>query len=218
MTDELRQDIYDRLRLDLIKGHFEAGQKLAISGLKERYGVGLSPLRETLNRLAANGLLEQSHQRGFRVPELSRRGLDDVTDLRRELEGRALAASIERGEQEWEVSLVAALHRLKQADAMFDTRAHDQWEHMHSHYHRALIAGCGSSWRLRFIDQLYDQFDRYRRRAPRSDRRREKLNDQHARLVEYALARDSRQACALLDEHITLSWRVAASSCVEEFD
>ena len=47
MTDELRQDIYDRLRLDLIKGHFEAGQKLAISGLKERYGVGLSPLRET---------------------------------------------------------------------------------------------------------------------------------------------------------------------------
>lgn len=215
MTDESHRDIYQCLRLDLINGHFDAGHKLAISALKERYGVGLSPLREALNRLAANGLLDQSHQRGFRVPELAQDSLEDVTSLRRELEGRALSESITQGDQEWEVSLVAAFHRLKQAEAMFDTRAHDQWEHRHSHFHRALISGCGSRWRLRFIDQLYDQFDRYRRRAPRNERR-EQLNDQHTKLVEYALARDSQQACALLDEHIMLSWRVAVASCAPE--
>lgn len=215
MSDESRRNIYQSLRRDLIEGRFEPGQKLAIDALKQRYGVGLSPLREALNRLAATGLLHQSHQRGFRVPELSRENLDDVSNLRRELESRALAQAIERGDQEWEVTLVAALHRLKQAEPMFDTDAHDQWEQMHSHFHRALIAGCGSRWRLRFIEQLYDQFDRYRRSAPKTERRREKLDDQHEKLAEYALARESRSACALLDEHIQLSWRVAATSVAD---
>ncbi|WP_423823265.1 FCD domain-containing protein [Salinisphaera sp. SPP-AMP-43] len=215
MTDESRWNLYHSLRRDLIDGRFEAGQKLAIGALKERYGVGLSPLREALNRLAATGLLDQSHQRGFRVPELSHDSLDDVANLRRELEGQALAQAIEQGDQEWEVSLVAALHRLKQAEPMFDSSAHDQWEQRHSDFHRALIAGCGSRWRLRFIEQLHDQFDRYRRSAPKIERRREKLDDQHAKLAEYALARDSESACALLDEHIRLSWRVAITSLPE---
>lgn len=205
--------VYDTLRNDLIRGRYAAGEKLAIGALQARYEVGLSPLREALNRLAAVGLLEQSHQRGFWVPELSRAALDDVATLRRQLEGEALVASITRGDEDWEVAMVAALHRLKRHQAAFDTDEHEQWELMHARFHRALVAGCGSAWRLRFLDQLYDQFDRYRRLAPRAARRRERLDDQHVQLADYALARDAQAARALLDEHIDLSWAVAAQSC-----
>ncbi|OHV13864.1 GntR family transcriptional regulator [Kushneria phosphatilytica] len=215
MTAESVSELYDALRRDLINGCYGAGEKLAITTLKKRYGVGLSPLRETLNRLAAVGLLEQSHQRGFRVPRLTRAALDDVATLRRQLEGEALEQAIARGDHEWEVELVAALHRLRQHQGDFDSRSHEHWELMHARFHKALVAGCGSPWRLRFLEQLYDQFDRYRRLAPQLEQRREQLDDQHARLVEYALARDAQQARALLEAHIELSWTVALQSCNE---
>ncbi|RKR06751.1 GntR family transcriptional regulator [Kushneria sinocarnis] len=215
MPAESASGLYDDLRRDLINGCYAAGEKLAIGALKEHYGVGLSPLRETLNRLAAVGLLEQSHQRGFRVPRLTRAALDDVATLRRQLEGEALEQAIARGDQEWEAELVAALHRLKRHQGDFDSAAHEQWELMHARFHRALVAGCGSPWRLRFLDQLYDQFDRYRRLAPQAERRREWLDDQHAQLVDHALARDAGRARLLLEAHIELSWQVALQSCTE---
>ena len=157
--------IYDLLRRDLVGGRFKAGEKLAINTLKEQYQVGLSPLREALNKLAAYGLLIQENQRGFRVPKLSREELDDIARLRTELEGMALERAIAHGDAVWEADLLAAAHRLKRADITLDKG--EEWERLHTHFHRTLVAPCGSVWLLRFIEQLHDQFDRYRRLGPK---------------------------------------------------
>ncbi|GGY07366.1 GntR family transcriptional regulator [Litchfieldella qijiaojingensis] len=203
--------IFDTLRQDLVNGRFEAGQKIAISSLRERYAVGLSPLREALNRLAAYGLLIQENQRGFRVPRLAREELDDIAEMRRELEGMALERAIQHGDAEWESELLAAAHRLKRADMA--SAEVDQWELLHARYHRTLVAPCGSVWLLRFIDQLHDQFDRYRRMAPGVPEIRRTLDGQHSELVELALNRDVKGARALLEHHIELSYQVALGSC-----
>lgn len=203
--------IYDILRRDLVNGRFEAGEKVAINALKDRYQVGLSPLREALNRLAAYGLLIQENQRGFRVPRLERAELDDIAGMRRELEGMALERAIRHGDAEWESELLAAAHRLKRAD--MTVAEVDQWELLHAQYHRKLVAACGSVWLLRFIEQLHDQFDRYRRMAPGVPEIRRTLDQQHDELVELALNRDTKQARELLQHHIDLSYQVALGSC-----
>ncbi|WP_010630087.1 GntR family transcriptional regulator [Halomonas sp. KM-1] len=199
--------IYDTLRQDLINGRFTAGEKVAISALKERYEIGLSPLREALNRLAAHGLLIQENQRGFRVPSMERSELDDIAEMRRELEGMALERAIRLGDAEWESELLAAAHRLKRADMAPDKV--EEWEHFHACFHRTLVAPCGSAWLLRFIAQLHDQFDRYRRMAPEAPEVRCVLDAQHGELVELALERDIKSARALMDDHIQRSYQVA---------
>ncbi|KAA0012050.1 FCD domain-containing protein [Billgrantia pellis] len=198
--------IYDILRQDLVNGRFEAGEKVAISALRERYDVGLSPLREALNRLAAYGLLIQENQRGFRVPRLERRELEDVASLRRELEGMALERAILLGDAEWESELLAAAHRLKRADM---AGRGEEWERLHVRFHRTLVAPCGSIWLLRFIEQLHDQFDRYRRLAPEAPEVRRVLDAQHDELVRLALERDGGAARQLMDDHIHRSYEVA---------
>lgn len=204
--------IYTALKRDLINGRFTAGEKLAISALKQHYRVGLSPLREALNRLAAYGLLEQENQRGFRVPALRRDELDDIAGLRRRLESQALEAALARGDDQWEAALLAAWHRLKRAD---DTPgALEHWEQMHLQFHRHLLEPCGSPWLLRFIEQLHDQFDRYRRMAPANPAIRQTLNVQHGELMELALARNAEAGKALLSEHIRLSHEVALGACI----
>lgn len=205
--------LYNALKRDLIDGRFAAGQKLAITTLKQRYRVGLSPLREALNRLAAYGLLVQENQRGFRVPALTRAELDDIAELRQRFEGQALAQALEAGDDEWEAGLLAAFHRLKRADETPGQLEH--WEQMHLQFHRHLLEPCGSPWLLRFIEQLHDQFDRYRRMAPANNAVRETLNDQHGQLVDLAMSRDTAAARALLEEHIRLSYEVAQGACQE---
>ncbi|MBV65900.1 MAG: GntR family transcriptional regulator, partial [Halomonas sp.] len=166
-----------------------------------------SPLREALNKLAAYGLLIQENQRGFRVPKLSREELDDIARLRTELEGMALERAIAHGDAVWEADLLAAAHRLKRADITLDKG--EEWERLHTHFHRTLVAPCGSVWLLRFIEQLHDQFDRYRRLGPKMPTIRQELDEQHHELVELALQRDATAARALMDDHIHKSYEVA---------
>ncbi|MCP1312841.1 MULTISPECIES: GntR family transcriptional regulator [unclassified Halomonas] len=199
--------IYETLRKDLVRGRFTAGEKLAINALKERYQVGLSPLREALNKLAAYGLLVQENQRGFSVPGLSQEELEDIARLRLELEGMAFERALERGDAQWEAELLAAAHRLKRADKSEDKG--DTWEQLHTQFHRTLVAPCGSVWLIRFIEQLHDQFDRYRRLGPNPPRIRQTLDDQHQALVELALRRDVGAARALMDDHVRKSFDVA---------
>ena len=194
--------VFDNLRKDLVGGRFAAGEKLAINALKERYQVGLSPLREALNKLAAYGLLIQENQRGFRVPKL-----DDIAQMRLEMEGMALVRAIANGDSLWEADLLAAAHRLKRADITLDKG--EEWERLHTQFHRTLVAPCGSVWLLRFIEQLHDQFDRYRRLGPKMPTIRQELDEQHHQLVELALQRDAKAARELMDDHIHKSYEVA---------
>ncbi len=208
--------MFKTLRQDLISGRFAAGEKISISALKEHYQVGLSPLREALNRLAAYGLLIQENQRGFRVPKLSHNELDDITDMRCKLEGMALERAISNGDAEWESQLVAAAYRLNRVEhGQVET---SEWEAVHVHFHRTLVAPCGSEWLTRFIEQLHDQFDRYRRLAPPIPESRTILDAQHNELVELALQRRTIEAQELLTEHIRLSYKIALGSCRDQHD
>jgi len=58
---------YSRLRSDILGGELLPGMKLKLDALRERYDVSVNTLRETLSRLAADGLVEAEGQRGFTV-------------------------------------------------------------------------------------------------------------------------------------------------------
>jgi DNA-binding GntR family transcriptional regulator len=197
-------DLYERLRADLLGGVLEPGSKLAIEALAECYGAGATPLREALNRLVADGLVQQRDQRGFAVAAISADDLAEITRTRCWLEEIALRESIAAHTTAWEEGLVLAHHRLARtprslAEDRFDDNP--EWEPLHRAFHRALIAGCGSRWLLSFCEQLADQHHRHRRlSAPRAFLKRG-VKGEHQRLMEAALEGRADDAVALLREH-----------------
>ena len=58
----LATSVYDRLRDDVLAGHLRPGEKLRTDLLRDRYQIGNSPIREALNRLSADGLVEREDQ------------------------------------------------------------------------------------------------------------------------------------------------------------
>ncbi len=94
-------DLYDKLREDLLCGRLKPGQKLQMRFLTEAYQAGQTPLREALNRLTSEGLVQSREQRGFIVSPVSKAELQELTMTRCWLEGLALRKSMEAATPEW---------------------------------------------------------------------------------------------------------------------
>ncbi|MBP6902818.1 MAG: GntR family transcriptional regulator [Burkholderiaceae bacterium] len=204
-------NLYDQLRCDLLDGTLEPGSKLAIEALAERYATSATPLREALNRLISDGLVERREQRGFVVAGISAEDLAEITKTRCWLEEIALRESIAAHRTEWEEALVLAHHRLARtprslSDSHFENNP--EWEPLHRAFHRALIGGCGSRWLLGFCDQLADQHHRYRRlSAPRAFAKRG-VKSEHQQLMEAAIEGRADEAVALLRQHFERTARI----------
>ena len=202
-------DAFRLLRADIISGALAAGSRLRFIELQARYGIGTSPLREALSRLAADRLVVQEVNRGFRVPPISLKDFEDIAALRMELEGKAIEQSVLRGDESWEEGVVLAHHRLRrlgrQEAAPEEDLVPEEWELRHRAFHNALIAACGSPWTLHFCAVLHDQFDRYRRLAGRDPEAQVLLSQQHQELLDAAIARDATRAARVLTAHIDVT-------------
>jgi DNA-binding GntR family transcriptional regulator len=192
----LTEQVQDALRLDILEGVFAPGQRLRPVELSERYNVSATPLREALQRLAAQSLVEIDPRMGVSVARISQGDLRDIHWLRGVLESIALERAIERGDGAWEKSLRAAYTALKgqTEDAPI------AWSGAHRRFHEALFAACGSPWLLRVLDTLYDHSERYRMvsvQKATDDALRE-----HEAVFSATVGRDSSRAVKALRRHI----------------
>jgi GntR family carbon starvation induced transcriptional regulator len=87
------QWVDQRLRQAILSGELAPDERLITATLSERFSVSPTPLREALQRLAAEGLVEITPQRGARVAALSATDWLEVIELRTILEPIALRDS-----------------------------------------------------------------------------------------------------------------------------
>lgn len=84
----------DAVRELILRGDLVAGARLGEAELAERLGVSRTPVREALNRLAAEGLVEIVPNRGARVSSWTVSELEAVFELRATLEPRLTALAV----------------------------------------------------------------------------------------------------------------------------
>ena len=194
---------YRRIRADIVFGRLAPGQKLKLEVLREAYGTSVSTLRELLNRLASEGLVEAEGQKGFMVSPVSATNLREIAAMRLLLEGHALAQSFEAGDMEWEGRVVAAHHKLAQMERrMLDQDRADPelWKRYDWEFHHALISACGSQVLMDNHAAIYDKYLRYQMVAVIF--RGEIAAQEHRLLLDCAMRRDIAQATSILATHV----------------
>ena len=72
------QAIYHQIRDRILFGDLVPGQPVTIEGLRELIGCGMTPVREAIRRLTAEGALEAGGNRRVRVPEITCEMLDQL--------------------------------------------------------------------------------------------------------------------------------------------
>ena len=88
---------YQDLKRGLMQGRWRPGERLEALRLADDFGVSMTPVRDCLNRLAGEGLVDMKPGDGFRVPRISEKMLRDMLDLNAMLLDFALQNPIDIG-------------------------------------------------------------------------------------------------------------------------
>jgi DNA-binding GntR family transcriptional regulator len=197
-------DVFEAMQRDILHCDLRPGSRLRLKDLRQRYRCGLSPLREALMRLVADGLVVLEDRKGFCVAPVSKEEVVDLTNIRCELEAFAIRKAIEKGDDHWEANLLARAHELSKrpmtaGEGVIDT----EWENRHKAFHQALYASCGSPWLIHLCGLLFDRAARYRRLSVENNRTSRDVVKEHNNLLRAAIDRDAAIAEQLIREHLS---------------
>jgi DNA-binding GntR family transcriptional regulator len=92
----LGQRVYSELRDFLMVGGVQPGEKVTLRQLTGAFGTSLMPVREAVQRLAAEGALEVLPNRAIRVPVMTRARVNEILAIRLMLEGLAVEQAATR--------------------------------------------------------------------------------------------------------------------------
>ena len=92
----LQDQIYRDLRQKIMLGDLTPGNSLTFRGLADQFSVSMTPAREVLRRLAAEGALIVTNTGRFMTPVLSADRLEELTALRGLLEPEIAARALPR--------------------------------------------------------------------------------------------------------------------------
>ncbi len=203
--DNFASQVMGQLKQDILTGFFKPGEKLRMARLKERYNVGISPLREALSQLLIEQLVVVENQRGFRVHPISKAEMLDIYETRASIEALCISLAIERGDDEWEAGILAAAHKMRKFNTQLEKEPHE-WERRHQAFHSAIAEGCQSPTLLQVRRSLYEKASRYRNLWLKKNMLDTEIFDanqkEHEKLIEALLNNDADQAKKLISEHL----------------
>jgi DNA-binding GntR family transcriptional regulator len=154
----MRGQVYDSLHDALTAGRFTPGQKLSFRFIAGTLGVSLTPVREAIRRLVAEGAFEMRPNRSVRVPLMTRDKILELRDIRMVVEGLAAAKAASVATREQVAQLRRIANELLVARGRGDTAA-DRAKIREFHF--SLYAIAGQPTLLRVIEGLWLQTGPY---------------------------------------------------------
>ncbi len=123
------QVIYQTLRDMILFGDLAPGQPVTIQGLTDQLGAGMTPVREAIRRLTAEGALEFQGNRRVCVPTLNAENISELILARQWLDPHLALRATERATLDDLAHLKSLDHALDQAIVRGDLR-----EYLHENY------------------------------------------------------------------------------------
>lgn len=208
-SETLSNRVRERLRADILSGHWRPGEKLQLAALSTHYETSSTVVREALTRLTGDRLIDLRPNRGFFVTALTIEGLRDYNELRCRTEEFGIQLAIERGDLDWESEAIAAHHTLERTQRHKDDgsgQVTPEWLDTHNAFHQKLLSACELPVLVDLAAILADGNALYRRWVVPNDRiTGRNMEQEHRDILDAVLARDHVRAGKLLRDHYTAS-------------
>lgn len=210
ILDSTSNTVAVSLREMIVDGQFEPGERLVERDLADRFGVSRIPLREAIQQLEREGLVEIFRNRGASVRMLTVSDVNEIYDLRALLEGDAIHRSAKRMDEET-LARAELVHRLLGSAS---TKAR-QGE-LNREFHELLYSKCGNDRQLRAIKELRAQVERYERLQDTLLDETPSFQIEHEEILRACKERRARDARSLIVAHLntarTVVGRLIAAS------
>lgn len=201
-AQRLTDAVYRTLKERILAQTFVPGERLNIEEITTQLGVSRTPVKDALNMLAIEGLVEIVARKGTFVATLSAQEIAEVFEVRRALELLAAETVVERITDQDLAQLRARLAALEESMR----QGGDAEEHMRRNmaFHRLLVELAGNRKLLELYDGLnvHIQIARVHARGQDWKGRREQEHAEHVEILNALAARDANRLAAALNAHI----------------
>jgi DNA-binding GntR family transcriptional regulator len=187
------------LRERILRGDYPEGEPLRQDALADELGVSRIPVREALRQLEAEGLVTFSPHRGAVVSSLSLDEINELFELRADIESDLLERAIPAMTSE---HLERAVDLLDEFEIALATGEATRWGPLNWHFHAALYAPANRNVTMGVLQKLHQHSDRYVRMQVLLGTGGATTNDEHRGIAAAVQAKDVDRAAALMRSHV----------------
>ena len=194
---QLSEDVARFVRRRIFDGIYAGGQYVRLDQLAEELGVSVTPVREALFALCAEGLIAQQPRRGFVVLPVTGRDVTDVANVQAHVGGELAARAAVKITDVQLRELKEIQAQLEEAYAGGDEETTVRLNH---EFHRAINVAADSPK----LAQLMSQITRYAPEAvfPSIEGWPAQSIKDHRRVLSALKKHDAKLARAAMSEHL----------------
>ncbi len=210
----IQEAVTDYIRKAISEGQFVPGEKLNYSKLARNMEVSITPIREAMRVLDAQGLVAISTYKSASVASLTIEEIRQIYEIRKNLECVAIREAINNIAPE-------TLERLKQVVADLDEAAAGlgkgrdpealkadvmNIQELHRQFHRLILAGAGNKFLLRIVEFLRGHLGPYFSFSAQaiSDSRQFRMDEHHGIMRAFA-DKDAGLASSQMRKHLDIT-------------
>ncbi|HVY14933.1 MAG TPA: GntR family transcriptional regulator [Rhodopila sp.] len=197
-----QESVAEIIRERIIIGIYGRGTKLKQADLAEELGVSITPVREALLALEAEGYIRGLPHKGLIVPEIMPTSLTEIFDLRLALERSLTAAALDRMDQAGLAKLLSlqqALEAALEAGDLFKVRTENY------RFHFCLYEMAERPQTLHFVRVLWAKYP-FTLQDVKQDRPR-RMRSEHVLFLDRVQQQDKAGAVDAMVRHIRNGWR-----------
>jgi DNA-binding GntR family transcriptional regulator len=200
---------HERLRSMILAGTLRSGQKLRQEEIAKRLGLSRLPVREALNRLEIEGLVEQKPRRGFYVTSLAVDEIDDIFEMRAMLEAHAtfLATHKRSAEDADDVDIqLDAMERVVR-EGIEGEFNYQTFAEANAQFHNRIYVTSGRKYLLRQITMLRNSVGPLIQIIASDDAEMRFAQDEHRLLARFYRQGNATGAAEICREHCARTGR-----------
>lgn len=198
----LSEKIYQSLKNKILDGSLVSGARLVETSLCEEYHLSRTPVREALQQLATEGLVENIENKGYSVLGISKQDYIDMFTLRQIYEVQAVEWAIERitdveMEELKETFEFMEFYTMKNDNAKMNT--------INSKFHRQIYHATHNNRLQNLLGSYQDLLKYIDRQNVRSEDYLQKLFEEHSLIFKAFEDRDVEAGKKAMFNHIEAS-------------
>lgn len=196
VTPKTREELAaEKLREAILVGHFKAGEKLDQGAISKQLNVSLSPVREAIRTLAAEGILTMVPHKGALVTELSVEQIKELHEIRGFLEGQAAKKAVPC------LSSQQLTNLEKIIDTAHKTDDRESLQALNNEFHQIIYGAYAQPETLKIIKHIRNQVAPYIRLYLDSGLKEEAWSA-HQRIFDACKAKDAELAEKETQKHL----------------
>lgn len=202
------------LREAILNGDIPAGRRLREEELARVFGVSRTPVREALQQLSSEGLVDTSLHQGAIVTQLTTDDILAIYVVREALEGVSARLAARRATPEQQQRLIEIVDEM---EAIAGSRSASEFAKLNLQFHAELRRAANNSHLDRILSQIEHAVLRFGTTTFAYPGRAETTVTEHRAIVEAVIQRDPERAEALAIEHMREARKLRLQMLMEDY-